>query len=81
MDVDTHVLTDHMESFFLAETCKYPPRILFLSFPTSSIFFMSFLSFSSFFLNVTRYLYLLFDDDNFVNQGNYIFSTEGRIQI
>lgn len=47
VNVETHALNDHMESFFLAETCKY--------------------------------LYLLFDDDNFINKGNYIFSTEGHM--
>ncbi len=40
-------LEDRMNSFFLAETCKY--------------------------------LYLLFDEDNFIYQGNYVFSTEGHI--
>jgi len=25
-----------------------------------------------------QYLYLLFDEDNFVNKGNYIFNTEGH---
>lgn len=34
----------------------------------------------SFFLAETcKYLYLLFDEDNFVHQGNYMFSTEGHI--
>eukprot|EP01087_Luapelamoeba_hula_P007799 TRINITY_DN1914_c1_g1_i1.p1 TRINITY_DN1914_c1_g1~~TRINITY_DN1914_c1_g1_i1.p1 ORF type:complete len:607 (+),score=80.30 TRINITY_DN1914_c1_g1_i1:134-1954(+) len=34
----------------------------------------------SFFLAETlKYLYLLFDEDNFVNTGNYIFNTEGHM--
>eukprot|EP01127_Copromyxa_protea_P020354 TRINITY_DN680_c1_g3_i1.p1 TRINITY_DN680_c1_g3~~TRINITY_DN680_c1_g3_i1.p1 ORF type:complete len:154 (-),score=17.76 TRINITY_DN680_c1_g3_i1:54-515(-) len=34
----------------------------------------------SFFLSeTTKYLYLLFDHDNFVNKGNYIFTTEAHI--
>lgn len=34
----------------------------------------------SYFLSETlKYLYLLFDENNFVNRGNYIFSTEGHI--
>lgn len=34
----------------------------------------------SYFLSETlKYLYLLFDEDNFVNKGNYVFSTEGHI--
>ena len=33
----------------------------------------------SFFLSETlKYLYLLFDDDNFLNRGEYIFNTEGH---
>lgn len=33
----------------------------------------------SFYLAETlKYLYLLFDDDNFINQGDYIFNTEGH---
>jgi hypothetical protein len=46
-DVEKKTLGDRMESFFLAETCKY--------------------------------LYLLFDPDNFVHMGNYIFNTEGHL--
>jgi mannosidase alpha-like ER degradation enhancer 2 len=46
-DVSKYTLEDRMDSFFLAETCKY--------------------------------LYLLFDEDNFVNDGNYIFNTEGHL--
>lgn len=35
---------------------------------------------TSFFLAETcKYLFLLFDHDNFVRQGNYVFSTEGHI--
>lgn len=45
-DVETHELRDHMDSFFLAETCKY--------------------------------LYLLFDENNFVNRKSYVFNTEGH---
>lgn len=34
----------------------------------------------SYFLSETlKYLYLLFDEDNFVNDGNYIFTTEGHL--
>jgi len=33
----------------------------------------------SFFLSETlKYLYLLFDEDNILNQGNYVFTTEGH---
>lgn len=33
----------------------------------------------SFFISETlKYLYLLFDEDNFANKGNYIFNTEGH---
>lgn len=33
----------------------------------------------SFFLSETlKYLYLLFDPDNFVNRGNYVFTTEAH---
>lgn len=33
----------------------------------------------SFFLSETlKYLYLLFDADNFVNKGDYVFTTEGH---
>ena len=33
----------------------------------------------SFFLAETvKYLYLIFDDDNFVNKGEYVFSTEAH---
>jgi mannosidase alpha-like ER degradation enhancer 2 len=45
-NVVTRQLTDIMDSFFLAETCKY--------------------------------LYLLFDPDNFVRRGRYVFNTEGH---
>lgn len=39
-------------------------------------------SMPSFFLSETcKYLYLLFDEDNFVNRGPYIFSTEGKSMI
>lgn len=40
-------LMNRMDSFFLAETCKY--------------------------------LYLLFDTENWVNRGNYILNTEAHI--
>ncbi len=34
----------------------------------------------SFFLSETlKYLYLLFDTDNFVHRGNYVFNTEAHI--
>lgn len=33
----------------------------------------------SYFLSETcKYLYLLFDENNFINRGNYIFTTEGH---
>lgn len=47
MDVTKHDLRDHMDSYFLAETCKY--------------------------------LYLIFTPNNFVNQGNFVFNTEGHL--
>jgi len=46
-NVETQELEDRMNSFFLAETCKY--------------------------------LYLLFDHENFLHKGNYLFSTEGHL--
>jgi mannosidase alpha-like ER degradation enhancer 2 len=45
-NVMTRELNDSMDSFFLAETCKY--------------------------------LFLLFDTDNFIRRGPYIFNTEGH---
>lgn len=64
---------DQMDSFFISETLKVCPlaRLPRRAHSSHAVW-------PSLVVDAPQYLYLLFDEDNFANKGNYIFNTEGH---